>query len=165
MMKLRLLRGFLPRPRPLKIFIRRSMGHSADTSDSSTNQDREAGRNSSKAEHSNPAPIGQFYRFLCRAERIMAWGKLMAQTNRKLSVSLRARHALLNWTREAFRKHGRLKVLLLAMARNQKRRGFAVSYGPTQGALPDAALFRRPHLRERVTGVEYGVPEDEIQCP
>src|SRR6266849_1048153 len=67
MMKLRLLRGFLPRPRPLKIFIRRSMGHSADTSDSSTNQDREAGRNSSKAEHSNPAPIGQFYRFLCRA--------------------------------------------------------------------------------------------------
>src|SRR5713101_5176952 len=68
MMKLRLLRGFLPRPRPLKIFIRRSMGHSADTSDSSTNQDREAGRNSSKAEHSNPAPIGQFYRFLCRAD-------------------------------------------------------------------------------------------------
>src|SRR6266849_9618048 len=67
MMKLRLLRGFLPRPRPLKIFIRRSMGHSADTSDSSTNQNREAGRNSSKAEHSNPAPIGQFYRFLCRA--------------------------------------------------------------------------------------------------
>src|SRR5712691_11391197 len=74
MMKLRLLRGFLPRPRPLKIFIRRSMGHSADTSDSSTNQDREAGRNSSKAEHSNPAPIGQFYRFLCRAYILLAAG-------------------------------------------------------------------------------------------
>src|SRR6266852_9004059 len=73
MMKLRLLRGFLPRPRPLKIFIRRSMGNSADTSDSSTNQDREAGRNSSKAEHSNPAPIGQFYRFLCRASNLYTW--------------------------------------------------------------------------------------------
>src|SRR5713101_5972977 len=71
-MKLRLLRDFLPRPLPLKIFIPRSIGHSADTSDPSTNQDREAGRNSERAEHSNPAPIGHFYRFLCRAEKVLA---------------------------------------------------------------------------------------------
>src|SRR2546425_7276869 len=69
-MKLRLLRDFLPGPLPLKTFIPRSFGHSANTSDPSANQDREAGRNSSKAEHSNPAPIGHFYRFLCRAQKL-----------------------------------------------------------------------------------------------
>ena len=68
-MKLRLLRDFLPRPLPLKIFIPRSFGHSADTSYPSTNQDREARRHSDKAEHPNPAPIGHFYRFLCRAKK------------------------------------------------------------------------------------------------
>src|ERR1700674_3535949 len=68
-MKLRLLRDFLPRPLPLKIFIPRSFGHSADTSYPSTNQDREARRHSDKAEHPNPAPIGHFYRFLCRANQ------------------------------------------------------------------------------------------------
>src|ERR1700674_203397 len=70
-MKLRLLRDFLPRPLPLKIFIPRSFGHSADTSYPSTNQDREARRHSDKAEHPNPAPIGHFYRFLCRA--VFSW--------------------------------------------------------------------------------------------
>src|ERR1051325_696737 len=58
-----------------------------------------------------------------------------------------------------------LQILLLAVAGQEKRRGFAIKNRPAYGSFEDAPLLGSTHQRKRVTRVQGGIAEDEIEGP
>ena len=60
-------------------------------------------------------------------------------------------------------KHDRLQIFFLPFNAEQKRRFLAVANRAAERAFVNAALFRRPHRRESIPGVQVIIAKNEVE--
>ena len=87
----------------------------------------------------------------------------MRYAKRDLSIALRRRHVVADFTGQAAREHNGLEVFFLAFSGKQKRGALAAAQGTSQRSLENPALLGRPHQSEGVACIPDRITKNEIE--